>query len=150
MNLGSWGSKWHMGFESTPLSFRGVWMQSWGDFSLIALYYSKISVQFLFCFSKTVVNSFCKQKFVLKIFFLHMFPLCLGICFEFLFLSNSYLVSVVGKCVFKATFLWVGIEEEDRLTESAISLVYEPMLQSQHNHKTLLGSKANKQREYSL
>ena len=54
----------------------------------------------------------------------------------------SYFVSVVGKCVFKATFLWVGIEEEDRLTESHISLVYEPMLKSQHDHKTLLGSKA--------
>ena len=68
--------------------------------------------------------------------------MCLGIRIVCLFLSNSYFVSVVGKCVFKATFLWVGIEEEDRLTESHISLVYEPMLQSQHDHKTLLGSKA--------
>ena len=31
-----------MGFETTPLRFGGVWMQSRGDFSLIALYYGKI------------------------------------------------------------------------------------------------------------
>ena len=67
--------------------------------------------------------------------------MCLGIRILFLFLSNPYFVSVVGKCVFKATFLWVGIEE-DHLTESHISLVYEPMLQSQRDRKTLLGSKA--------
>ena len=67
--------------------------------------------------------------------------MCLGIRIVCLFLSNSYFVSVVGKCVFKATFLWVGIEE-DHLTESHISLVYEPMLQSQRDRKTLLGSKA--------
>ena len=31
-----------MGFEYTPLRFGGVWIQSRGDFSLIALYYGKI------------------------------------------------------------------------------------------------------------
>ena len=67
--------------------------------------------------------------------------MCLGIRIVCLFLSDSYFVSVVGKCVFKATFLWVGIEE-DHLTESHISLVYEPMLQNQHDRKTLLGSKS--------
>ena len=33
-----------MGFESTPLRFGGVWIQSRGDFSLIALYYGKIKI----------------------------------------------------------------------------------------------------------